>query len=88
MKMLETMIEDSEIRNQKPEPGQKVILIGLPEGFVGDLPEDDQRAITAMIGRPITLNGHEEDGRAELEFTDDQGVIHMIFVDPRFIGSL
>ena len=46
---------------------------------------EDQTAISAVVGKPITLNQYEDDGRAELEFTDGQEVIHLIYVDPKFI---
>jgi hypothetical protein len=45
----------------------------------------DQEAISKAVGKPMTLNGYEDDGRAELEFTDTEGVIHIIYVDPKFI---
>jgi hypothetical protein len=67
-------------RNRRPKPGEKVIL-----RFIGDLPEEDQRAISAVVGKPILLNKYERDGRAELEFTDVEGVGHFIYVDPKFI---
>jgi hypothetical protein len=63
---------------------QKVILKALPPGFLDDLPIEDREAISKAVGRPITLNGYE-DGRAELEFVDMEGVIHTIYVDPKFI---
>ena len=71
---------------RKPKPGQKTILRALPPGFIDDLPQEDQRAISAVVGKPIALNKYERDGRAELEFTDKEGVIHLIYVDPEFIG--
>ena len=46
----------------------------------------DQEAISKAVGKPITLNGYEDDGRGELEFTDTDGVIHTIYVDPKFIS--
>ena len=64
---------------------QQVVLKALPPGFLDDLPADDQEAISKAVGKPITLNGYEDDGRAELEFTDTEGVIHIIYVDPKFI---
>jgi hypothetical protein len=82
------MSDDRKRRNEKPRPGQKVVLIGLPEGFIDDLPEDDQRAITAALGKPIILHGYDEDRRAELEFADNQDVIHTIYVDLRFVGRV
>ena len=56
--------------NSKLKPGQKVILKSLPPGFIDDLPGEDQRAISAAVGKPINLNKYERDGRAELEFID------------------
>ncbi|HEX6505612.1 MAG TPA: hypothetical protein VF011_20385 [Terriglobales bacterium] len=70
---------------KKPTPGQTVTLRALPKGFVDDLPEEDQRAMTAVVGRRIRLNRYEEDGRAELEFTDGNGIIHFVYVDPKYI---
>jgi hypothetical protein len=70
---------------KKPKPGQKVILSALPQGFIDDLPEDDKRAISAVVGKPVVLNKYERDGRAELEFTDNEQTAHFIYVDPRFI---
>lgn len=62
-----------------------MVLTALPPGFVDDLPLEDQQAISEVLGKPITLNHYEEDGRAELEFTDREDVIHMIYIDPKFI---
>jgi len=62
-----------------------VVLKALPPGFLDDLPVEDQEAISKAVSKPITLNGYEDDGRAELEFTDVEGVIHIIYVDPTFI---
>jgi hypothetical protein len=65
----------------------RVILKSLPAGFLDDLPAEDQRAIRAVVGKPVVLNEYDADGRAELEFKDDNDVIHFIYVDPRFIES-
>jgi hypothetical protein len=84
---LTVIISDHALRNivairrkkrvRKPQPGDKVVLKALPAGFTDDLPEDEQRAISARIGRPIMLMGYDRDGRAELEFkaTHQQNVI-------------
>jgi hypothetical protein len=72
-------------RTKRPKPGEKVILKELPPGFIDDLPDEDQRAISAVVGKPILLNRYERDGRAELEFTDDEDVDHLLYVDPKFI---
>jgi hypothetical protein len=75
-------------RDKRPEPGQLVVLTKLPPRFLDDLPKEDQQAISHIVGKPIRLNEYDEDGRAELEFTDSNGVIHSIWVDPDFIRSL
>jgi hypothetical protein len=65
----------------------QVVLRTLPAGFLDDLPPEDQEAISKAVGRPITLKGYEADGRAELEFADSEGVIHFIYVDPKYIAK-
>jgi hypothetical protein len=68
--------------HRKPSPGNAVILRKLPPGFIDDLPEEDQKAISEIVGKPVRLNEYDDDGRAELEFTDENGVIHFIYVSP------
>jgi hypothetical protein len=65
--------------------GQKVILTTLPAGFVDDLPEEDQRAVSAVVGTAILLVGFDDIGRAELEFQEQDGTYHKIFVAREFI---
>jgi hypothetical protein len=65
--------------------GQNVVLKALPPGFLNNLPVEDQQAISKAVGKPMTFNGYEDDGRAELEFLDAEGVVHFIYVDPKFI---
>ncbi len=69
----------------KPEPGNRVIFIELPPGFLNDLPQADQQAIEAVVGQPIRLNEYDADGRAELEFRDRNGCLHKVYVGPEFI---
>jgi len=57
----------------------------LPPGLLDGLPEEDQQAIRAVIGKRVVLNEYDLDGRAELEFTDKHEVSHFIYVDPKFI---
>jgi len=54
----------------KPRAGDSVILVGIPPGLLDGLPDDDQRAITAIVGKPIKFLGYDDIGRAELEFDD------------------
>ena len=69
----------------RPNPGDTVVLTGVPPGFLDDLPTEDQRAITEVVGKPIRLNDYDDEGRAELEFTDRDGNFHFIYVSPNFI---
>jgi hypothetical protein len=44
-----------------------------------------QKRIDGVVGEAITLNKRERDGRAELECADSEDVIHLIYVDPKFM---
>jgi hypothetical protein len=70
---------------RKIKPGERVVLRELPPGFLDDLPGTDQKAIRQILGKPVLVEGIEDDGRVELQFVDDQGDFHFIYVDPRFV---
>ena len=74
--------------NAKPQPGDMVVLTRLPLGLRDGLPCEDQDAIAAIIGKPVLLSEYEDAGRAELEFTDDRGTIHYIYVDVALIRPI
>jgi len=71
--------------SQNLKPGDKVVFTAVPPGFLDDLPEEDQVAINAAIGKPVLFNELDEHGRAELEFRDSKGIIHFIWLDPALI---
>jgi hypothetical protein len=71
--------------DKKPKPGDAVVLTEVPPGLLDDLPRADQQAISEAVGKPIALNEYDDNGRAELQFTDNRGVIHFIYVEPDFI---
>jgi hypothetical protein len=71
--------------NTRPKPGAMVVLTEVPPGMLDDLPMEDQKAITEVIGKPILLNEYDGAGRAELEFKDRKGHVHFIYVSPEFI---
>jgi hypothetical protein len=80
---------------KKLHVGEQVILLALPTGLLEGLPDEDQRAIAAMVGKPVTLVGYDEDGRAELHFedpadarTDVHRHTHFIWVEPAFIARI
>ena len=69
-----------------PKRGEKVVLTKLPLGFVDDLPEEDQKAILAIVGKPIRFNGYDGD-RMELEFAELNGTTHFIYVDHKYVTT-
>ena len=71
----------------KLKPGAGAVLTKLPPGLLDGLPEQDQMAISAIVGKRILFVGYDEDGRAELEFTDSEGIGHFIYVSPEFVKS-
>lgn len=72
-------------RGSKPKPGDAVVLTEVPPGLLEDLPMEDQRAISEIVGKPVLLRAYDDDGRAEIEFTGSDGVIHFIYVSSDFI---
>lgn len=73
-------------KENKPKPGDFVLLTKVPPGLLEGLPLEDQRAIRAVVGKPILLSEYDKDGRLELEFTDRKGTIHFIYVQPSFVS--
>ena len=67
------------------KPGATVVLLEIPPGFLTDLPIEDQNAIEVAARQPLTFIGYDDDGRADLEFTDSTGVIHFIYVDQVYV---
>jgi hypothetical protein len=78
----------TERKDRELMPRQRVKLTEIPPGLLDDLPLADQRAISAIVGRPILLTAYDADGRAELKFVDENDIIHFIYVEPRFISRL
>ena len=72
-------------KRKKQKLGRKVVLKKLPPGFLDGLPEKDQVAIRAVVGKAIVLKRYDKDGRAELEFTEKNGTIHFIYMSPEFV---
>ncbi len=71
----------------KPKPGDTVLLTEVPPGLLDGLPTKDQQSIVEVVGKPVRLNGYDAEGRAELEFTDRDGEIHFVYVRPNMITA-
>jgi hypothetical protein len=74
-------------RKHLPRVGGKGVLEKLPPGLIDGLPEEDQKAISVIVGVPIRLSGYDEDGRLELEFVEGSGTIHSIYVDRKYVKA-
>ena len=79
-------------KRDRPNAGERVVLVSLPPGLLVGLPDEDQRAIKAIVGKPVKFLGYDEIGRAELEFddpfdprTENYSHTHSIWVEPEFI---
>jgi hypothetical protein len=72
----------------RPNPGDTVTLVSVPPGVLDGLPVEDQQAIKDAVGKPALLNEYDDDGRAEVEFKDRNGLIHFIYVCPDFIRTI
>jgi hypothetical protein len=77
-------------KREKPDVGEQVIFLALPRGLLEGLPEEDQRAISAMVGKPVTLVSYDEDGRAALAFAEAarRNHHHTIWVAPEFVAPI
>lgn len=53
--------------------------------LLNGLPEEDQVAIRAQVGKRLKINEFDAYGYAELEFQDQEEVIHFIFVEPKYL---
>lgn len=62
--------------------GDYVRIVDIPEEIPEGLPEEDQIAIRAQVGKIMVIQDFNNDGAAELEFVDDAGHIHTIWIDP------
>lgn len=82
-----TWIQQALETRRKPLPGDTVVMGEVPHGLLDGLPLEDQHAIRAIVGKPIRLNEYDDEGRAELEFTDSDGSIHFVYVSPDVIST-
>jgi hypothetical protein len=69
------------------KPGDMVVLVSVPSSLIDNLPVDDQIAIRSAIGKKVTFAGISY-GQAEIEFIDESGNRHTIWVDKTRIKSL
>jgi hypothetical protein len=68
--------------------GDTVILLALPPGFMDDMDIEDRQALSEAIGSQVVFNEYGDIERVELQFTSQDGVLHFIWVEPRFIKAV
>jgi hypothetical protein len=49
-------------QNDRPRAGQRVVLVAIPPGLLDGLPDEDQRAINAIVGKPVRFCGYDDIG--------------------------
>ncbi len=74
--------------NNKPiAVGDSVRVIEIPVRLPLGLPEEDQIAIHDQIGKALIIQGFNQDGYAELEFIDNAGHIHTMWIEPHCLEA-
>ena len=53
----------------KPQVGDKVVLVAVPPGLFDELSDEHQRAISAIVGQSVQLTAWEG-GKAVLDFPE------------------
>jgi hypothetical protein len=76
------MNESKDNKGNKVSVGATVRLLIVPEELIYGLPESDQLAIQSIVGREITVEDIDENGKVELKFEDQDKTIHFIWVSP------
>jgi hypothetical protein len=69
--------------------GDTVVLLAAPATLLANLPEQDQAAIKEQVGKSLGVAGFDKYGYVELtEFTDSDGTIHTIWVEPEYLRKV
>jgi hypothetical protein len=58
-----------------------VTLEEVSQGLLRGLPPEDQLAIKQQVGKTLEIVGFNDQGYPELEFVDQSGVYHTIWVE-------
>lgn len=65
--------------------GDEVTLLEAPAALFNELPEEDQIAIKAQVGKKLKINEFDVHGNAELEFLDHADVTHFIWLETKYL---
>jgi hypothetical protein len=74
---------------RKVAAGDSVKIVEIPAYLPLGLPQEDQYAIQAQVGKTLTILDFNQSGEAEFEFVDEAtGSIHTIWLSPYFLEKL
>jgi hypothetical protein len=82
-----TNINHFDSRGQPIVQGNVVVIDSIPDTLLRGLPRDDIEAIRACIGKKLPISSFNEVGDAELEFMDDLGDYHTIWLSGRHLSK-
>jgi len=61
--------------------GDEVTVKRIPESLVRGLPDSDTHAINNCLGQSFKIAGFNDQGEAEIEFTDGENEFHTIWIE-------
>lgn len=68
--------------------GDNVQLLSASEDLLRGLPLSDQSAIQDQVNKIMAIQSFNEYGHVELEFTDVNGNMHFIWVEPKDVEKV
>lgn len=57
-----------------------VLIERIPAELLKDLPDEDQQAIRNCLGQCVPISGFDSSGNAEIDFIDQEGSPHTIWI--------
>jgi len=57
-----------------------VLINRIPDDLLKELLVEDQEAIKKCVGKRLIISGFDSNGNAEIEFIDEQGHQHTIWI--------
>lgn len=68
--------------------GDSVLVTRVPKELLSGLPNEDQEAISRCAGQHFTIAGFDDHGHAEIDFIDQHGNPHTIWIQPDCLEKL
>lgn len=80
--MMTKIYQSMDCNGQRIGAGDRVVIETISEKLLSGLPVEDQVAIAAQVGKLQTISAFDRYGHAEIEFVDDEGLVHTIWIEP------